>query len=307
MEKTLRNLLLLLSSAFLLFSCSLDIRAERSGSVYMVIAALDYRNTIVSDLNGTVRDALEIEECLSDIYESRGIRVHKTIMIQNGPESDRTSPLYPSSDNILSAIRDLPAGKNDLVVFYYSGHGDVDEDGRPFFAGGNRTEEELYSPLIMDDVFNALDRLPSQCVALIDACYSGGMADSPEDGRTFGEAFRSMLQKADLHSVAVLAASQPDELSYVSSITNAQGHVERHSAFTIGLLQRLGWIHTEATMRAVYADGELIPIYGRSSGVYGSLTAEKLFDEVMASWGRNQNQTPFYRGTPADIYVVPAS
>lgn len=297
--------LFLLISAVLasLSSCSLDMRG--TGTVHILSVACDYRNGSLSPLSGTIDDAVEVGECLRSIYQMKGYAVDARYMLQEGTDISENDADYPSAQNIMDAIADMSVEKNDLFVFYYSGHGDagVDEsgayDGTGILAAA-KSGDDLYTELDMDGLFRAVDELQCASVILIDACYSGNTADntSPQNG------WDSLLGDLDLTDTAVLTACQPTELSYVSSTVNEQGETERHSLFTIALLQALGWRHSSYRGGVVYVGGRARTYDGYLSYVPDRMDTKELEDRIMSSWYSNQ-QTPYFNVTGMDIYLVP--
>ena len=294
-------------------SCELNITPDANGRVYIVTVGIDYANSPVSDLQGTVDDALEMAECFKAVYEAKNTGTVVRRMIQEGEDSDRTSPYYPSAENILRMIGSLDAGPDDLVVFFYSGHGDVHRDEETerivsnfFLAAAPDSDEgdrRLYTELDTDVLFSALNELPCPAVAIIDACYSGGAADNHTEP-SFAESFVTMLSGADLRDAAVIAASQPDQLSYVASTTTEEGEIERHSHLTIAVLRALGWKHSSTRSVLVEADGKIRRVSGYLGTAPTSMTAEELFSRVKSSW-TVANQTPMFGKSSAGILVVP--
>ena len=88
------------------------------------------------------------------------------------------------------------AGRQDLVVIYYSGHGapdhddNVSEDGiRKYLVSYDADPNDLFSTAVpMDDLSAALLRVRSErAIVLLDCCYSGAAAPAGQAGavRTF--------------------------------------------------------------------------------------------------------------------------
>lgn len=293
-------------------SCELDITSDANGRAYIVTVGIDYQNSMVSDLEGTVDDALEISECLRSIYEAKNTGTIVRRMVQEGPDSDRSSELYPSASNVKRMLGSIDAGPDDILVFFYSGHGDVHRDKytdvitSSFLACAPDKDEgmeSLYTELDMDELFSILDSLECPAVAIIDACYSGGVADN-RDETGFLESFSTAITGADLRGTSVIAASQPDELSYVSSVTNEEGKTERHSFLTISVLRELGWVHSSERSVLREADGKIRRVYGYLGSVPGAMTSDELFTAVERRW-TVANQTPMISESPAAIRIVP--
>lgn len=295
---------IIIAAALLVFSsCSMDMRGK--GTVHILSVALDYNNESLSPLNGTINDAVEIGECLSRIYESKGIPVEKRYMLQRGTDISESDPLYPSAWNVFSAINSTEVSKEDLFVFFYSGHGDagVNDDGSydgTGYLAGAKGGDDLYTPINMDSLFHTIDAMGCPAVIIIDACYSGNTADN-ESAVT---GWDGLLDGLNLLQTSVLTASQPTELSYVSSTYTEEGDMERHSLFTIAILQALGWRHSSFRGSYIYAGGQAIWANGYLAYTPQTMTTEDLEEIVMGAWSNSQ-QTPYFNSTGMKIKIVP--
>lgn len=295
---------MLLVAAIMLSSCSLDMRG--TGKVHIISVACDYDNDSLSPLHGTVDDAVEMGECFRAIYEAKGIETDVRYLLQEGTTISETNRDYPSAWNILDAIGSVDARSSDLFIFFYSGHGDarVDSetgkyDGTGYLAAA-KSGDDLYTILDMDGLFHAIDALPCPAVIIIDACYSGNVADNESPVTGFGE----LMDGIDLTDTAVLTACQPTELSYVSSTVTEEGESERHSLFTIGVLNALGWRHSSYRGGYVYAGGRAREYGGYLAYAPISMDTEMLGERVLASW-RNYQQTPYFNSTGMKIRIIP--
>ena len=172
-------------------------------------------------------------------------------------------------------------------------------DGTGYLAGA-KDGETLYTPIDMDSLFHTIDSLGCPAVIIIDACYSGNTADN----ETPVTGWDGLLDGLDLMQTSVLTASQPTELSYVSSTQTEEGETERHSLFTIGVLQALGWRHSSFRGSYIYIGGQAIWVRGYLAYVPQTMTTEDLENIVMGSW-MNSQQTPYFNSTGMKIRIVP--
>lgn len=305
MRKHIIPLLILCIAA--LSSCDDSFRIQTVNSeAYIITVGIDYANTEISDLDGTVNDALEMAACLSEIYRQKGITPHVTRMIQEGETAGELDRNYPSRDGILSAIEAVPAGPDDIIVFFYSGHGDILPDGRTILAAARTVKDGPYGELLSEDVFNALNAKGCPVLAIIDACNSGGMAITDAEGRTFAEAFTGLASHMDLRNVQVLAASAADELSYLSSATTEEGTREAHSAFTVAILRELGWVHSASRIaETVAVSGTGRDVMGYLRSVPNGMTAMELFDSVLSSWSDHRFMPVANSTGAAQVRIVP--
>ena len=122
------------------------------------------------------------------------------------------------------------AGKDDLVVVYFSGHGAVDERGRSYWVMHNTQIDSLRATALSEtEITELVEEIKTRrLVTLIDACYS---AATVELGRS-----KSLI---DLQAIypqftgdgrVAITASKGDQLSVVISDGNHPGY--GHSAFT---------------------------------------------------------------------------
>lgn len=301
-----RGLMLLMATMSILLSfpsCSMDMRGK--GEVHILSVACDYDNESLSPLHGTIDDAVEMGECLREIYEGKGFSVDLRYMLQEGTTISEEDEDYPAAGNVLKAIRGLDVGMEDLFVFFYSGHGDagVDDDGNydgTGYLAAAKQGEQMYTELDMDTLFRTVDALSCPAVIIIDACYSGNTADneSPSTG------FDNIMDGLDLSNTAVLTASQPTELSYVSSTQTEEGETERHSLFTIGVLQALGWRHSSLRGGYIYIGGRAREYGGYLAYQPSRMDTQQLEDRIMAAWN-NQQQTPYFNSTGMKVNIIP--
>ena len=287
------------AAVLMIAACSPSSAWDSVPTVYIVSAGLDYLNSGAADLTGCPDDALEFGSCLSDIYGQKGIEAEVDFLVQYSEEADKSARDYPMADTILGAISGIPATEDDLIIFYYSGHGALSEDGEAFLAVGSTDGD--YEELPMSSVFSALDAKRAPAIAVIDACYSGAMAE--EGGFSFVNAFDSIIGKLDLRTVKVIAASGADELSYIVPVYAETGELESHGALTTSILGILDWRHTSISTREVTVSGCLKTINGRIAYPPSDLTADDLFENLDYNW-RYYEHTPVTNSIPVDIRII---
>ena len=211
--------------------------------------------------------------------------------------------VYRRSEAELPArVEEVHHAKEEGVVFNLLTNPkkiNVDENGNAFLAAGSATGD--YEELPMSAVFSALETKKAPAIAVIDACYSGDMAE--EGGRSIWEAFASLFSQLDLHSVKVIAASGSDELSYMVPVFAESGEQESHGALTASILEILGWRHTSLNTRTVSVSGCEKTVYGRAGYSDQTITADGLFEELSSNW-RYYEQTPTTNQIPVDIMLL---
>ena len=278
--------IILIFIAILLFLSSCDVFFQiKEGRVHLIIVALDYSNAkYVSNLIGPINDAKEIGACLESHYKRRSIPFDAIYLIAEGPMATEKDEYYPSAENIISVIDNLHVNKEDLIVFYYSGHGALydDSESKAYLVTGmtsgipeglyqdnnvlspswyqtmlglgfNPSEisnclinQNPYTILPLDTLYKALDEKDARSVAIIDSCNSGAMTLlSPPLISTLQEVFKdTFLSEASYRHLSVITSSTATQTSRVISFLNEDKKQERHSMFTSDLLSILGWHHS---------------------------------------------------------------
>src|SRR5262245_20195088 len=195
----------------------------------------------------------------------------ETLVKHCGFQRDRIKMLLneqATATNIRTALGTwLPrvAGRRDLVVIYYAGHGSPDldksvaEDGiRKYLVCYDAEPKNLYGTAVpMEELNSALLRLRSErTVVLLDCCFSGAAAgassaalprtvfQSEVKGRPIKDGFISTLASTGAGRM-VMTASAPNETS--------QEYADiKHGLFTYHLMQGLAG-------KAVNNQGEVTP------------------------------------------------
>ncbi len=172
--------------ALLALLMALAVSSQLAAKVYLVsVGITDYPGTS-NDLNNTVRDA----QSIAWVYSKRGDT--ESHLLLNG---------QATRQNILSKMRDAygKAGKDDLVVFFFSGHG---YQGGFVCSSGQR--------LSYDDVRQVMSSSQSHNrIIFADACYAGTM------GRT-SRASQSVVEAAKKANVMLFLSSRYNETSIES-------------------------------------------------------------------------------------------
>lgn len=279
-----RTILILIIILLLLSSCDTAFQAKE-GRVHLIIVALDYSNTkYVSNLAGPIDDAKEIGACLESHYKRRNIPFDAIYLMAEGSMANEKDEYYPSAENIVSVIDNLSVNKEDLIVFYYSGHGALydDSESKAYLVTGmtcgipeglyqdNKelspswyqtmlelgfnpseisnclTNQNPYTILPLDTLYKALDKKDARSIAIIDSCNSGAMTLlSPPLISSLQDVYKdTFLSEASYRHLSVLTSSTATQTSRVISFLNEDEKQERHSLFTSDLLSILGWHHS---------------------------------------------------------------
>lgn len=291
--------ILLLSPWLVLLSCAIELDFDRYAVVYGIS---EYVAVGVQDLEYSDDDA----QALSAILTGQGY---------NAVTRTDAAATYAQLISDLSQVAQQ-AGRDDLFVFFFSGHGcqDVSGGGEP--PGGDGPSEGIvlntasdYYILTDDELGGLVEDIPcNKKVVIIDACNSGGFIGNelesdgtpPEyDGGT--EGFGALLSDAislylnygdagydiDPSDAIVLAASGEREVSFESS-------QYQHGIFSYFLLE---------SARDGDLDGD------------GMVTALEAFyyakEQIEREWnvlfsGAYEQFSPHISGGPVDFYLFDA-
>lgn len=270
-------------SLIFFISCSADVSSlTRKGKVYFLSIGIEYSDSKVSTLYGTESDAAETAMCFYQIYKEKNIECIVEIMRTGTKDED-----------VMRAIENIDCIEDDLIIFYFSGHGSIDSIG-PFLACSS--DKSDYSRLYMNEIFDALNSKGCRCVVFLDCCYAGAMAENTTRDRGFGEAIKEISTSPENNRVCVISSCQSDQLSMLASVFTIEGDGEHHSLFTLSLLRVLGWKHSSS----VSTDD----VCGFLSSVPKKMSVYELFDLISDSWN-SQTQNPVINRTEVPVLIIP--
>lgn len=301
MRKHLYFCLLLLISLLLLSSCELQSQKENK-RFYFFTVALDYEETSLSTLRGTVNDQEAIISQLEFLSRVEGSDFVSISYVARGGNYTRREKIYSNiSDETVSyynvigkstfkssILEDLARlegkmNEEDIFIFYYAGHGADGQNEEDSWLNGAMVLSDIYFPSVGDwkdvasnmksilsigELKTALEGLPAYKLVILDSCYSGSLApDDPDIHKTDGiiAAFTS-LGTSGSHGNRrsyFITASGADRLSYEDSRYGLA-----HGIFSGSLLEALGYsFHSDGV------EGPGMPTWKRLSV---SLLFEKL-------------------------------
>lgn len=225
----------------LLFIVSCSDYVARSGKVHIVCVGIDYEyTTAVGSLSCCPKDAEDMMSSLEGIYNNMEIEYSPYLMLSKGA-TPVVNASYPSKNNILSLISNLEVEENDMIVFYYSGHGAV-ENGVSYFCTADETKTS-YTNLEVDDVISALKLKNCPCSVIIDACFCGSDYANAEESH-FLDSLISLVKKVEFSKIAVLASSSKQQKS--------QGSYNGNSVYTGAILTTLETTSGPVTLQDLY-------------------------------------------------------
>ena len=263
-------LLLLLS----FISCELFYPTQPDVDIYGLFVGLDYKNSSINDLNGTIDDAKEMAAAFYTLADAYGTSFKGYLALQEGTSRNYDDLLYPSKTNLLERIEDIGElmDEDDLFIFYYAGHGlgsrFFDDDGSFGYLvtapdGPTVPGVADYSTLTMSDLSGALSALSGVKVILLDSCFSGAhVAPYPLNETIDSPRYDS--------SLFYLTAAMEDQESWESS------EYAGHGFFTYSFLNYLQWNQVGSTTIEVYTDNSIE--VADSVTVTGEFSSDTLLD-----------------------------
>ena len=210
------------------------LREEQSHTIWAVVIGIDTYPRIPK-LKYAVKDAQAFYQLL---VEHNRIPAEKIIFITNE---------QASLTNLRSALGTKlkqNAGRDDMVIIYFAGHGATERDAMSPDGDGlekyilpyDANPQDLYATALpMREISHILNRIQSERLVFIaDACYSGASG-----GRTVGvEGFRANISDGFLSRIArgkgrvIITASGANEVS-------AENDQLQHGVFTYYLIEGL--------------------------------------------------------------------
>jgi|ETNmetMinimDraft_2_1059921.scaffolds.fasta_scaffold14140_3 uncharacterized caspase-like protein len=217
----------------------------------LVIGNNRYRN--FTDLNTPINDARTVASVLESKY---GFKVNT---LENATES-----------KIFKAIVDLRStvGRNDNVLIYYGGHGDLDNvTDEGFWIPSDAREDDPSTYLAVDRIRKQIKAMPAKHVMVVaDSCFAGSLTRT-----TLTRALKVKPRSPEYHS----------ELQRISN-------KKSRTALTSGGLEPV--LDSGSDGHSVFA-GAFISALENNDGV---LDAHMLFIQVRDNVRNNSSQNPEY-------------
>ena len=159
---------------------------------YVLIGNSKYEDPNLTDLPYSARDCQTLEQVFS-----------QEIAFLNQPEvigflhdADQTSDPenLPNRANVLGVLAQMEQMQqenriipDDTIIFYFTGHGERDENGRTVLCVKDTNPSDLNKTgLDLQNILNRLAKLKCrQTIVFIDACYSGNVERPPQIEGTF--------------------------------------------------------------------------------------------------------------------------
>ncbi len=279
--------ILLISNLLLLASCEV-FSPSYDYEINLLNIALDYQNTDISNLYGTLNDSKELEKTIRLICSEQEINYTNFSYHQEGinHDSETVNDInYPSKNNILNALDKLStiSHDNSINIIYYSGHSNEDgswllatrdtsssDYGTSFNQNGFINNNQLLS---VDEIYSKLQNVKGKKVIIADCCYSGNFYKDSSyslsaDDFNFNDAYNKFIStNEETNDVYILLATEKDNKSYEpSNLYNSRVH----GYFTKALLEGLGWCDGEQGILSFTANDAYID----EDGIQGELSSK---------------------------------
>ena len=179
-----------------------------NSELYAVLVGIGkYRDTKLNQLELSPKDAQDFDAFLKE-REKLFKKSHVKLFINE----------QATRENVTKAIRDdlKPAGKDDVVIIFLSGHGASDpvRTDEFYFLTYDADIENLYGsalPMNTSGLFKGIDS--DRLILVSDACHSGGFSSALEKSTAkAADTFFSVFQ--NLQGRFGFASSRPDEKSW---------------------------------------------------------------------------------------------
>ncbi len=293
--KKLHLIFIALFSAFLLFSCELFYpKQEEDRTIHIITMGFSYADIGDNMLENTLRDQhgmteqlialAESSNCSWDVIEfndgeysygwkypqydggnnpvRRGTRYRSYSNAEYGKDTAYTPIKENSEEGIKNAVADiikenLSVKENDLLFFYYSGHGDVNGLVIPYHDKSGYT---FFSP---ETLFGILDSFDCFQMLIFDCCFSGIFVQDGDLEGTIGYDSSEGLDKQTISNPFEIianafikgfekgnsgypkrfsiSAASPNQESWDSDQHADHDYAHYYGAFTIWALDYLGY------------------------------------------------------------------
>ena len=202
--------------------------ASGSGKIYhginkawaVLVGVNHYVDPYIAPLKVCVDDVTAIHQTLAGRYQAARLL------------TDATPEHLPTRANILGELSAVAqtADEDDLLLFYFSGHGMAEGGESYLLAQDTRLAALKHTALAMKDIREIIEQSPAHAkVIVLDACHSGASIGKAEPTMT-PEFIQRVFEEAE--GMAVLASCKQGQQSW-------EWQAERRSVFTYYLLEAL--------------------------------------------------------------------
>ena len=298
-----RKLLTAIAAIVLIASCSQP-SADVPRNVNIIAVA--YK----SNLNSPENDARETVTQLEYLARKSGYTCSSRIYFGNdsGKLEEQATGESVEASRIMTIFGGMEASPQDLNIFYFSGHGALNEASSSILLIASDAANGISYVARTRSIAEALEGIGGKGLILIDACHSGsespGSVGSGEvfDGENYlagtdagtavSDAFQASFRAARAYNdVYILTACTPQQVSYDPMEEGG------NSFFTMALLDYLGF-DTDSNAVGMPAAKE-ITFCGIYQGIWDTLSSIDFGDGTQLS----SVQTPQPSRLPSDFVI----
>ena len=180
----------------------------------LIVGIEDYHDPDINNLTYSVDDTRALYEVLTD--PERGGFDPQYVRLLTEDVTDEA--LQPTRRNILSSLRNWLRGTQpeDMVLFYFSGHGIADKQGKPYLVAVDSTINLLEDTAVsMERVNQLLNEIRAKKqVVILDSCHSGVLLNARAT-QPRGDIFDPLFTSAE--GRMTLASCGADEQTFEDS------------------------------------------------------------------------------------------
>ena len=180
----------------------------------LIVGIEGYQDPNINNLTYSIDDTRALYEVLVDPERGGFDAQHVRLLTDDAPDAS----LQPSRRNILSSLRNWLRGTQpeDMVLFYFSGHGIADRQGKPYLVAVDSTINLLEDTAVsMERVNQLLNEIRAKKqVVILDSCHSGVLLNA-RDAQPRGDIFDPLFTSAE--GRMTLASCGADEQTFEDS------------------------------------------------------------------------------------------
>jgi metacaspase-1 len=210
---------------------------------YALLVGLNYPDEEKLELKASYNDVLAVEKYL---IEDEGFDNDHILILTDKKIGDNKENLNTNFFSIVRRMKEMVAlsNKNDILFFYFTGHGTQIKDND---ADESDYNDEVFLPSdhvanrITDDLIKSIISVTDATViSIFDCCNSGSMCDLKYKYTAKPLTLLTNLEIKEEKSNAVCISSCNDNtLSYEKVLPSTAGQVKYFSLFTYNLLRHM--------------------------------------------------------------------
>ena len=259
----------------------------------VVVGVNEYRDKRYKDHARLQFACADAEEVARMLHTSPHVLRPEQVYLYRDAEASRRAV----QDGLDEVFSDNFPGQNTVALFYFAGHGlHNSRDGRITLCCHDVDfQDPNVGGIRLNDIYDLLTRCSAEyVVAIIDACFSGGIIDSSyfyhQSAAERAKIAIETLRWANGKTVAIFASCREDQRT-------RENRIEKHGVYTNTLLH--GWRDGEARG----SDGA-VTLTGLADYIARRFVGDKLVPRFSLLGGR---PVPLWQGTPPPPPpVVPA-